>query len=167
MSKSERMMEAGKLRLRLQMSPRLRLELLASMARVFREYGDPISDELLSTVILAVPEELLGEAPAGGSNGEHGYWGAKNPVPSPADEPLNPVPSTPIPKVPPVPVPSIGPKEPEKIPPTPVPFFGPKEPEEIPPTPVPVVQPPQPEKKPRASKKRLRPRSKAKPRTRV
>jgi hypothetical protein len=62
MSHARGMTEAAKLRLRLQMNARLRLEVLAALSRVFREYRDPVSDELLSAVVLAVPEELLGEA---------------------------------------------------------------------------------------------------------
>ena len=65
MTTSQRLMEAAKLRLRLQMNARLRLEVLAAIARVFREYRDPLTDELLSTLVLAVPEELLGEAELG------------------------------------------------------------------------------------------------------
>ena len=88
---SQRMMEAAKLRLRLQMNARLRLEMLAALARVFREYRDPITDDLLSTLILAVPEELLGEAPADPSNGAGKIWAQNNPVP-PDEEPLTPIP---------------------------------------------------------------------------
>jgi hypothetical protein len=56
------MMDAAKLRLRLQMNARLRLEVVAALSRVFREYRDPVTDDLLSTLVLAVPEELVGEA---------------------------------------------------------------------------------------------------------
>jgi len=62
MTNSERMMEAARLRLRLQMNARLRLEVLAALSRVFREYRDPVGDELLAAIVLAVPEELMGEA---------------------------------------------------------------------------------------------------------
>ena len=57
----ERMMKAARLRLRLQMNNRLRLESMAALSRVFREYQEPLDDELLAALVLAVPEELLGE----------------------------------------------------------------------------------------------------------
>jgi hypothetical protein len=63
----ERMMEAAKLRLRFHMNNRLRLESLAALSRVFREHQEPVGDELLASLVLAVPEELLGEMD--GSNG--------------------------------------------------------------------------------------------------
>jgi hypothetical protein len=53
--------EAGSLRLLLQMNNRLRLESLAALSKVFRENGVPVTDSLLRTVVLAVPDELLGE----------------------------------------------------------------------------------------------------------
>lgn len=62
MVNTQEMMEAAKLRLRLQMNARLRLEVLAALSRVFREYNDPVSDELLSSLILAASDELIGEA---------------------------------------------------------------------------------------------------------
>lgn len=63
MTGEERMMEVAKLRLRFRMNNRLRLESLAMLSRVFRENQEPIPDELLSTIVFAVPEELMGEAP--------------------------------------------------------------------------------------------------------
>jgi len=57
----ERVMEAAKLRLRFQMNNRLRLESLAALSRVFREHQEPVGDELLASLVVAVPEELLGE----------------------------------------------------------------------------------------------------------
>ena len=65
MTISQRMLEAAQLRLRLQMNSRLRLEVLAAFSRVLREYHDPASDGLLSAIVLAVPEELVGEAQVG------------------------------------------------------------------------------------------------------
>src|SRR6476661_7982511 len=50
--------EISGLRLRLQMNNRLRLESLAALSKVFREYGEPISDQLLASVVLALPDEL-------------------------------------------------------------------------------------------------------------
>jgi len=86
MTTSQKLMEAAKLRLRLQMNAQMRLEVLAAIARVFREYRDPLTDELLSTLILAVPEELLGEAQLSSTPGHR----ALNP-PTPAFKPKTPV----------------------------------------------------------------------------
>ena len=62
MTQQELMMEAAKLRLRLRMNSRLKLESQALLSRLFREHGVPVGDELLSCLILAVPEELTIEA---------------------------------------------------------------------------------------------------------
>lgn len=62
MTLQERVMEAAKLRLRFQMNGRLRLESLAALSKVFREFGEPIREELLGSIVFAVPEELLGPA---------------------------------------------------------------------------------------------------------
>ena len=62
MTAQECVREAARLRLRLHMNNRLRLETLAALSRVFREYGEPIHDELLASLVFAVPHELLGEA---------------------------------------------------------------------------------------------------------
>jgi hypothetical protein len=67
----DRMMKAAKLRLRLQMNNRLRLESLAALSRVFREYQEYIDDELLASLVLAVPEELIGETEGGRVRGPH------------------------------------------------------------------------------------------------
>jgi hypothetical protein len=53
--------EMASLRFRLQTNRRLRLETLAAVSKVFREYGEPIEDELLASIVFAVPEELYGE----------------------------------------------------------------------------------------------------------
>jgi hypothetical protein len=66
----ERVMEAAKLRLRFHMNNRLRLESLAALSRVFREHQEPVGDELLASLVLAVPEELLGEMDASNGSGE-------------------------------------------------------------------------------------------------
>jgi hypothetical protein len=62
MTTDERLMEVAKLRLRFRMNNRLRLESLAMLSRIFREHQEPIADELLSSIVFAVPEELMGEA---------------------------------------------------------------------------------------------------------
>jgi hypothetical protein len=47
------------LRFRFQMNNRLRLECLAAVSKVFREFGEPLKDELLSAMVFALPEELI------------------------------------------------------------------------------------------------------------
>jgi hypothetical protein len=55
----ESLREAQNLRFRFQMNRRLRLECLAAVSKVFREQGEPMSDELLSTIVFALPQELV------------------------------------------------------------------------------------------------------------
>jgi len=61
MTTQESLREAARLRLRIQMNNRLRLESIAAISKVFREFGEPIEDELLASVVFAVPAELMGE----------------------------------------------------------------------------------------------------------
>jgi len=58
MQPQESLREISGLRLRFQMNNRLRLESLAALSKVFREYGEPISDQLLASLVLALPDEL-------------------------------------------------------------------------------------------------------------
>jgi len=62
MTNQESLRKVANLRFRFQVNRRLRLETLAAMSKVFRENGEPLDDELLAALVLAVPEELLGEA---------------------------------------------------------------------------------------------------------
>jgi len=103
MANADCRMEAAKLRLRLQMNQRLRLEVLAALSRVFREYRDPVTDDLLSSVVLAVPEELMGEAGLEMGRDEC----AKNPIPDGEPMPRIPVPIRPVPQTPTTPIPRI------------------------------------------------------------
>jgi len=59
MDARESLRGAENLRFRFQMNNRLRLECLAAMSKVFREFGEPIGDELLSSVVFALPQELV------------------------------------------------------------------------------------------------------------
>jgi hypothetical protein len=59
MNARESMREAENLRFRFQMNNRLRLECLAAVSKVFREFGEPIADELLASVVFALPQELI------------------------------------------------------------------------------------------------------------
>src|SRR6185503_7080543 len=59
MQEHEALREAENLRFRFQMNNRLRLECLAAVSKVFREFGEPIADELLSSLGFALPQELV------------------------------------------------------------------------------------------------------------
>ena len=65
MDARESLREAENLRFRFQMNNRLRLECLAALSKVFRDFGEPISDEVLSSFVFALPQELM-------STGGHG-----------------------------------------------------------------------------------------------
>lgn len=56
--------EAQRLRVRMQMDNRLRLEVLAALSRTFRENREQVSNDLLRSLVFAVPEELPGEGEA-------------------------------------------------------------------------------------------------------
>ena len=56
--------EARRLRLRMQLDNRLRLEVLAALSRTFRENREQVSNDLLRSIVFAVPEELPGEGEA-------------------------------------------------------------------------------------------------------
>jgi len=55
----ESLREIENLRFRFQMNNRLRLECLAAVSKAFREFGEPITDELLGGVVFALPQELV------------------------------------------------------------------------------------------------------------
>jgi hypothetical protein len=69
MESLESLQEASRLRLRFQMNNRLRLESLAALSKVFREYGEPVSDDLLASLTFALPSELNGHGNGNGSGG--------------------------------------------------------------------------------------------------
>jgi hypothetical protein len=142
MEERESLREAENLRFRFQMNNRLRLESLAAVSKVFREFGEPISDDLLSSLVFAVPHELIV------SNGVGFVVGAGNlqagqydnpsgppPQPGPSGPPPQPGPSGP----PPQPGPSGPPPRPGPSGPPPGP--GPSGP---PPGPGPSGPPPKP-----------------------
>lgn len=98
MTTEERLMEVAKLRLRFRMNNRLRLETLAMLSRVFREYQEPIADELLSSIVFAVPEELMGEGVPESTDSAPGQkppFHPPNRPPSPPPTSLNPPPRPP------------------------------------------------------------------------
>jgi hypothetical protein len=63
MDTQESLWEIYNLRLRFQMNNRLRLECLAALSRIFRDHGENLKDELLSSLVFAIPGELPGERP--------------------------------------------------------------------------------------------------------
>ncbi len=63
MNNQESLQEIFNLRLRFQMNSRLRLESLAALSRLFREHNEDLNDELLATMVFALPAELPGERP--------------------------------------------------------------------------------------------------------
>jgi hypothetical protein len=70
MTAQESLREISKLRLRFQMNNRLRLESLAALSKIFREHGEDLKDEVLSSLVFALPSELPGER-AGESDSEY------------------------------------------------------------------------------------------------
>ena len=96
MNTPESLRDAENLRFRVQMNNRLRLECLAAVSKVFREFGEPIKDELLSSIVFALPQELISsnghdraplDATAGAYSGES-YQAVKqgNPPDEPEEE---------------------------------------------------------------------------------
>ena len=59
MDRRESLRAVENLRFRFQMNNRLRLECLAAISKIFREFREPLSDELLSSIIFALPQELV------------------------------------------------------------------------------------------------------------
>jgi hypothetical protein len=58
------------------MNNRLRLECLAAVSKVFRDFNEPIADDLLANIVFALPQELVtangnGHAYA---SGRTGHW---------------------------------------------------------------------------------------------
>lgn len=62
MDEKQLLSEVGRLRLRLQADPLLNLEFLAILVRFFREHDVEITADLLRSIVLALPDELVGTA---------------------------------------------------------------------------------------------------------
>src|SRR5213080_4299267 len=128
METQESLRQIDNLRLRFQINNRLRLECLAALSKVFRENGESLSDELLSSLVLAVPDELPGERPPylastpPGGPPPGGPPADKPPAaPPPAGKPPGGYPPSQPPSTPPAGVPPPGgpPGEPPPAQPTP------------------------------------------------
>jgi hypothetical protein len=63
MERQETLREIAALRHNLHINSRLRLEFLANISKLLRDYGISADDELLSSLILAVPDELWAKEP--------------------------------------------------------------------------------------------------------
>jgi hypothetical protein len=83
MNARESLVDVENLRFRVQMNNRLRLECLAAVSKVFREFGEPMRDELLSSIVFALPQELIS------SNG-HGFAGSELEMAQPGNPPGKP-----------------------------------------------------------------------------
>jgi hypothetical protein len=133
--------EAQNLRFRFQMNRRLRLECLAAVSKVFREQDEPISDELLSTIVFALPQELVS------GNGKTApavqLADDKDQSRKPGDPPSKPKPDPKPgnPPNPPGPKPGNPPEAPPENPPEPP---HPENPPEPPPPPPPGTPPDDP-----------------------
>ncbi|HYR74846.1 MAG TPA: hypothetical protein VEM96_03300 [Pyrinomonadaceae bacterium] len=83
MNARESLLDVENLRFRVQMNNRLRLECLAAVSKVFREFGEPMKDELLSSIVFALPQELIS------SNG-HGFARVELEMAQPGNPPGKP-----------------------------------------------------------------------------
>src|SRR6266545_424398 len=110
--------EVATLRLKFQMNNRLRLESLAALSRVFREYDEAISDDLLASLVFAVADELH----------TNGWMTAGKDYPDSSAGPKNIPPAGPknIPPAGPKNIPPAGPKNIPPAGPKNIPPAGPK-----------------------------------------
>jgi hypothetical protein len=130
MNLNEPLRDVENLRFRIQMNNRLRLECLAAVSKVFREFSEPINDELLSSIVFALPQELLSGNGYGKAQGQvtagmsAAYTEQKLAKGNPPEEPEKPglPPQEPEPEKP-----SLPPQSPEQAPALP-----PQSPEEAP-----------------------------------
>ena len=118
MNTSEPLRDVENLRFRIQMNNRLRLECLAAVSKVFREFTEPINDELLSSIVFALPQELISgngrsKAPVqvmAGMDSAESYQMEKGNPPEEPQEPTLP-PEEPEPEKP-----ALPPESPEQAP---------------------------------------------------
>jgi hypothetical protein len=61
MDSNERIRAVSNLRYAFQSKSRLRLEFLGELSKILRVHGQAIPDELLASIVVAIPEELPGE----------------------------------------------------------------------------------------------------------
>ncbi|HEX8843574.1 MAG TPA: hypothetical protein VF791_02970 [Pyrinomonadaceae bacterium] len=119
MEREETLREIAALRHNIYINNRLRLEFLASISKLLRDYGISAEDELLSSLILAVPDELS----AGNGAPPTSTLSSREPVPPLAPMPPEAPDEEPVPPLSPEqePVPPLAPEEePEEEPVPPV-----------------------------------------------
>ena len=115
MDTSERLREVANLRYALQSKSRLRLEFLGELSKLLRVHGQPVRDEVLASLVLAIPDELPGEGFASKYNGETIYASTPPETGIPPKTPPPRPPTTAIPpKTPPSPAPE--PQQPARPP---------------------------------------------------
>ena len=137
MDTQESLREIENLRLRFRMNNRLRLESLAALSKIFREHGEPLRDELLASLVFAVPEELNGGNGRANGHARNGQRMAGSEFPPPEFPPPGapgefPPPSDfPPPEFPPPGSPDYAPTE---FPPQEVPPLTDVPPPDVPPT---------------------------------
>src|SRR6185436_12880931 len=83
MEPRETFRDVENLRFRFQMNNRLRLECLAAVSKVFRDFEEPIADDLLAGLIFALPQELVS---ANGNGHAHAGIYAETPLPPESPE---------------------------------------------------------------------------------
>ena len=85
METQERINEVMNLRFALQSKSRMRLEFLGELSKILRIHGHSINDEVLGSLVLAVPEELPGQGSASISSVSEMLHAesAENPAPRP------------------------------------------------------------------------------------
>ena len=115
MTNQEALREVLAARHSLQVNPRLRLEFMASVSKLLRDHHVEAGEELLRSVVLAIPEELMN------GNGSHQLlaqraYKSKSQKPFKPPQPKPPKPPQPKPPKPPGPKP---PKPPQPKPPKP------------------------------------------------
>jgi len=68
MDSNERLRAVSNLRYAFQSKSRLRLEFLGELSKILRVHGQSVPDDLLTSIVIAIPEELPGEGFASSEN---------------------------------------------------------------------------------------------------
>lgn len=100
MEPRESFRDVENLRFRFQMNNRLRLECLAAVSKVFRDFEEPIADDLLASIVFALPQELVS---ANGNGNGHAYLSGEPQPGVPPESPQQPGVPPEVPKQPGVP----------------------------------------------------------------
>jgi outer membrane biosynthesis protein TonB len=114
MEPRESFRDVENLRFRFQMNNRLRLECLAAVSKVFRDFEEEIADDLLASIVFALPQELL-TANGNGRIHASGYRDTEKPPEDPQKPPESPQKPPEDPQKPPE-SPQKPPEDPQKPP---------------------------------------------------